>query len=302
METKYSYDNNGETYMKLTIPINTKDQVFNLHGYSRAGHMTSIMVDCVNVVFDMGYANKRACSCDVLISHGHMDHIGCLHTDHSARKLFNVDKEKLYVMPQQCIQPYMMIAAAFSEMNCGRSGNMIKPLQKLVNTNLIASQKCIDFPLSGNSNHLVTSYMMDHKVESYGYIIKRMTKRLKPEYAKLSQKEIIEVKSKVGADNLTEPCYTNMVGYTGDTTIDGVIHNSEFLNVPLLIMECTGFSEEDKADTVLGKHIHIDDIIKNLDKFNNMKIVLFHASQKYKKMDDIQDYIKCLPDKFVYFM
>jgi Metal-dependent hydrolases of the beta-lactamase superfamily III len=205
-------------------------------------------------------------------------------------------------MPQQCIQPYMMIAAAFSEMNCGKSGNIIKPLQKLVNTNLVASQNCIDTPLSGNSSNMVTAYMMDHKVESYGYIIKRVTKRLKPEYMNLSQMEIIKVKSKVGANNMTEPFHTNMIGYTGDTTIDGVLHNSEFLNVPLLIMECTGFSKEDKAETKQGKHIHIDDIIMNLDKFNNMKVVLFHASQKYKKLEDIQDYIKDLPDKFVYFM
>jgi ribonuclease BN (tRNA processing enzyme) len=302
METKYSYENNGETYMKLTIPINMKDHVFTLYGYSRAGHMTSIMVDHINIVFDMGYANKRACSCDVLISHGHMDHIGCLHTDHSVRKLFNINKEKLYIMPQQCIQPFMMIAAAFSEMNCGRNGTMIKPLYKLVNTNIIASQNCINIPLSGNLNHMVTAYMMDHKVESYGYIIKRMTNRLKPEYINMSQQEIIKVKSKVGAMNLTEPFYTNMIGYTGDTTIEGVLHNNEFLNVPLLIMECTGFSEDDIIETTQGKHIHINDIIINLDKFNNMKIVLFHASQKYKKLEDIQDYIKNLPDKFVYFL
>ena len=73
MDIKYSTTNNGETYLKMLVG----SQTYTIRGYSRAGLRTSILIDEINVVFDMGYANDRAFSFDnKLISHGHTDHIG----------------------------------------------------------------------------------------------------------------------------------------------------------------------------------------------------------------------------------
>jgi ribonuclease Z len=308
MELKYSINNNGETFLKIKVG----PQYYTIRGYSRAGLKTCILIDEFNVCLDMGYSNDRAFSYDnKLITHGHNDHIGALHFDSCARKLYNIEKAKLLIMPKQCINPFKLITTAVSEMNCGKSGENIKIFDSLLQTNLIESEYCetnyqhLVGSLKTASEYVVKSFVMDHKIKSYGYIIYRLSRRLKPEYRELSGKENMEIRKQIGNENMTDPYYTPLLGYTGDTTIKGVLDNKEFLNVPVLIMECTGFSPSDKNYCVDGKHIHWDDIVLYNKYFSNQKIVLFHFSQQYKSIDDIlhytQDSPKELCDKIIYF-
>lgn len=308
MELKYSNTNNGETYLKIKVG----SQIYTMRGYSRAGLKTSILVDEFNVGLDMGYSNERAFSYDnKLITHGHNDHIGALHSDHCARRLYKIEKPKLYIMPKQCIKPFKMIATAVSEMNCGKSGENMKVFDSLLLTNIVESEYC-----ESNYQHLigcskpvseyaVKSFVMDHKIKSYGYIIYRQSRKLKSQYQGLSGNQIMEIRKEIGNDNLTDVVYTPLLGYTGDTTIQGLITNSEFLTVPLLIMECTGFSPDDKFDCVDGKHTHWDDIVANYKFFKNDKIVLFHFSQQYRSIDEIHHYTQHSPkelnDKVIFF-
>jgi ribonuclease Z len=299
MDIKYSTENNGETYMK----INVDTQIYTIRGYSRAGLRTSILIDEINVVFDMGYANDRAYSFDnKLISHGHTDHIGALHTDYCARQLYNINKPNLIIMPNQCIKPFTMIASAISEMNCGKLGSNIKIFDSIKNTIMIESELCeteyVKLINNGRSELYVKSFIMDHKIKSYGYIIYRKSRKLKPEYIGLKSSDIISLKKTIGEQNITYEIFTPLVGYTGDTSISGVINHNEFLTVPLLIMECTGFSENDYSDCCSGKHIHVNDLTLYHHLFENNKIVLFHFSQQYKHIDQILEYCNSIPESF----
>ena len=304
----YSTNNNGETYLKIKVGF----QFYTMRGYSRAGLKTCILVDEFNVGLDMGYSNERAFSYDnKLITHGHNDHIGALHTEHCARRLYKIEKPKMFVMPRQCVKPFKMIATAVSEMNCGKSGENMKIFDSLLLTNVVESESCeLNYQhLIGTSKpvseYAVKSFVMDHKIKSYGYIIYRLSKKLKPEFQGLPGKQIMEIRKQIGDENLTEPVYTPLLGYTGDTTIQGVLNHKEFLNVPLLIMECTGFSLDDKHDCVYGKHIHWDDIVNNYKFFMNEQIVLFHFSQQYRFIEDILHYTQNSPkelnDKVIFF-
>jgi ribonuclease Z len=297
-ELLYSHNNNGETFLKIKIG----SQIYTLRGFSRAGLRTCILVDEFNICLDMGYSNDRAfCYDNKLITHGHTDHIGCLHYDHCARKLYNIDKLKMLIMPELCIKPFKLLVSAVSEMNCGKSSKNIKIFDNLLLTNIVESEQCecTYQHLIGKtklvSEYAVKSFVMDHKIKSYGYIIYRLSKRLKSKYQGLTGKQIIEIKKEIGNENLTEQVYTPLLGYTGDTTINGVLNNKEFLNVPLLIMECTGFSSDDKPYCIKGKHIHWDDIISNHSSFMNEKIILFHFSQQYRIIEDILNYTQDAP-------
>lgn len=299
METKYSTENNGETHIK--VPVGS--QTYTLRGYSRAGLRTCICVDELNVVFDMGYANERAFSFDnKLISHGHNDHIGALHIDHCARKLNNINKKKLFIMPKQCLKPFKIIASAVSEMNCGKPGENVKFFDSLLLTDMIESEFCESeyYNLIGGSKleseYWVKSFKMDHKIKSYGYIIYRKSRKLKPEYVGLKTRDIVELKKKLGEDNLTTDVYTPLVGYTGDTTINGIINNDEFLTVPLLIMECTGFAPNDTCTCCEGKHTHINDLVLHGELFANKHIVLFHFSQQYRFIEQILAHCSHIPE------
>ena len=74
--------------------------------------------------------------------------------------------------------------------------------------------------------------------------------------------------------------------------------HDEFLTVPLLIMECTGFSDDDCCDCCTGKHIHVNDLTLYHHLFENNKIVLFHFSQQYKQIDQILEYCNSIPESF----
>jgi ribonuclease Z len=297
-EIIYSYNNNNTTYCKIKVGQHT----YTIEGYSRAGYMTSIGIKELNTLFDMGcsklyyYDNK-------LISHGHMDHIGALHTDHSSRRFFNIMNEKLYIMPTQCIIPFKVIAGAFSEMNSGKS---LKNNINLLNTHIIESESCNEYIKLIGTSYYVKAFEMDHKIKSFGYIIYLKSKKLKKEYIGMDGNMIKKIRMEIGVENLTDECYSPLVGYTGDTSIKGLLINREFLDVPLLIMECTGFSDEDITTTREGKHIHWNDIIENKEKFNNMKIILFHFSQKYKTYEDLMKYTGIMDssffDKLLFFL
>jgi ribonuclease Z len=286
---KYLYSINQSTYLKIKIgKIN-----YNIYGYSRAGFKTCIVIPDINTVFDYGYAEEKAYSIsNKLISHGHMDHIGSLHTDHCFRKTFYIDKKQKYILPKQCILPYKMIASAYSHMNMGKTNDVIL-LDKLYNTDLIESEQCNLEHLS--KEYYCTAFEMDHKVKSFGYIIYRKSKRVKKEYKNLKPYEYIKMRE----DNkeFTEEHYEPIVGYTGDTSINGVLKNPAFLTVPLLIMECTGFDNDDIHDVRMGGHIHIEDIRNNYTSFKNEKIVLYHISAKYKDINILNEYIDILDDE-----
>ena len=77
-----------------------------------------------------------------------------------------------------------------------------------------------------------------------------------------------------------------MLAYTGDTVIGGVIGHKDVLNADVLLIECTFLDDQISPKKARKRgHIHIEDIIKHKDKFNNKHIVLLHFSDRYQKED-----------------
>jgi ribonuclease BN (tRNA processing enzyme) len=127
---------------------------------------------------------------------------------------------------------------------------------------------------------------MNHRIKSFGYIIYKKSNKVKSEYENLSPNDY--KKMRYDGVEFTDIIYKPLLGYTGDTCISGVLNYEEFTNVPLLLMECTGFSPED-IHVREDNHIHFDDIESNIDKFKNEKIILYHISQKYRDVNELYD-------------
>jgi ribonuclease Z len=283
----YSFDNNGESLVVLEY---APKKVLTLRGYSRGGERTSILIEELNVVFDMGYLHNKAHSYDnIIISHGHADHYGALHLHHCSRRLNKNFKQKIYIMPEYLMENFKMLATCISFANCGMSGKIEKSFETLINTSMLSADECMTsnnhlLDNSGNvSTYTIKSYVMKHKIRSFGYIISQLSKRLKPEFIGKPP----GVLKHISANVKTHGVLTPIVGYSGDTSIEVILIHPDMLSVPVLILECTFCDNIDDVHTESADHIDFNDIEENYDLFNNKCIVLFHLSQKFKAKKDI---------------
>ena len=134
---------------------------------------------------------------------------------------------------------------------------------------------------------------MKHKITSYGYVLSEKRKKLKKEYIDLKGPELKKLRD--NGTEIQEIITILTIAFTGDTIIDSVLENEAFLNSKILIMECTHF-DDTVENAVSNGHIHFEQFVKNLDKFKNKWIILCHLSHKYRKLEDISEYLKILPE------
>lgn len=299
---------NGE----LTVKLGN----LTLRGKSTGGKETAIIIEELSVIFDVGYqADKVETIQNVFVSHGHGDHIGCLHFCNYSRKLQNITNPWQVIMPQCCIEPFRVIATAVSSLARGgfprefheckfendttTTKLTIKPFDKLRIDKLIPAEECKDIPLIHKPNYTTCAYKMNHRITSFGYVISEWRKKLKKEFLSLSPAEIIAIKNT--GTVLTEQIEILTVAFSGDTKIDAILANDKFLNAQILIMECTHFQYDSENpdiainDAMLHGHVHFKQFVDNITQFKNKWIVLCHLSQKYRKMEDIEPYLKLIP-------
>ena len=282
-----------------------------IRGKSVSGHHTSLIVEELKVVFDMGYQpEKIELVQNVLITHGHMDHFGCLPYCYASRKLQNIQLPWQVIMPKCYIPCFKSASAVASAANRGgyptgfsqvysesdkKIIEVIKPFEVMNIDLLIEAENCIDIPLiSSKKNYFITAYEMKHKITSYGYIICEKRHKLKKEYLSLKGHEIKKLREE--GIEIQKTIEIPTIAFTGDTTIDAILANNKFLQSNILIMECTHF-DDSIENAIAHGHIHFQQIVDNIDKFQNKWIILCHLSKKYRQMADIEDYLKLLSEK-----
>ena len=102
MATKYvENDNYDEIQMlKLEVVLNEKkNEKFTLIGQSIAGTRTSIIIPELGLCFDYGFCSLVGTQQSmVLVTHGHADHMGSLHSHAFERRMHKMDCPT-YLMP-----------------------------------------------------------------------------------------------------------------------------------------------------------------------------------------------------------
>lgn len=299
---------NGELMIKLDN--------WTIRGKSTGGQETAITIEELSVLFDCGYQlDKLESIQNILISHSHCDHIGCLHFCQASKKLHKITKPWQIIMPRNCLEPFKTITTAFSSL--GRGGyplefhdckfddgtemKVIKPFEKLRVDNIVISENCKEIPLINKTNFIIDAYKMDHRIISFGYIVSEKRNKLKKQYLGLPAADLKLLKA--SGTEITEEIKIPTIGFTGDTRINAILDCEEFLNVQILLMECTHFDfdatnpstvEQSIKDALHHKHVHYKQFLENINKFKNKYIVLCHLSQKYRDLSDIDQYLKLL--------
>ncbi|MDD3587671.1 MAG: MBL fold metallo-hydrolase [Thermoguttaceae bacterium] len=238
-----------------------------IEGHSRAAIQTFWRIPEYKLGFDMGampweYAGVPRW----FFSHMHMDHCLALPAYLARRRMAKMPPPDVY-LPEEKVSEARQLAGVFARLDQGklpcnfiglRDGDTVELSRELV----------------------VTASKTMHPVPSLGYIVWERKKKLKPEYASLSNDAIRNLS--LSGTEVSRELRHPKVAYLGDSSVEGLDYNPDFYRADVLIVEMTFASPGHRRDSLRRHgHIHLDDIVARRDKFENKLIIASHFSVRY---------------------
>lgn len=253
-----------------------------VEGYSRAAVQTYWRIPELKLGFDLGaHPWDFMGTATWFLSHCHLDHVAALPLYVARRRLMKMAPPRIF-LPAYAVEPVRKMLDAFERLDRGR-----------LPCDLIAVTAGEEHELS---RELVVKVLKTkHTLPSVGYVIFERRKKLKPEFRQLTGKEIRDLKNS-GVEIVDELRFP-LVGYTGDTSPEGLDNNPLFFECRILITELTFLAPDHRMQLIhKNGHMHLDDLVRRQDKFKNEVIVAGHLSTRYNRKEAEHYVHKALPD------
>ena len=242
----------------------------------------------------------------VLLSHGHIDHIGAIFSHARAHTLSFNSSVPTYYVPKQILPLVEAAKEAMTALNAAgdRDGGTLK-------MNLVGVEPGDEFVLPfqkylKGKQIIVRVFATSHAgCPAVGYVIstRRREQVLRSEFSNLPENEIRDLaRSGVNLkEELVEETFD--VTYTGDTTFEALEENAHLWSLcHTIICEAT-YLDATEASRVKARdrgHMHIDDVVQLLDRVGEkQRVVLIHISARYSAQQALNILTTCIPNQFV---
>jgi ribonuclease Z len=258
------------------IPTTTKAR-----GLSRGSFGTCILLPSYGLALDMGRCPEPAVRYDtVLLSHGHMDHIGGL-GHHCARRELMRLPPPTYVMAPHLVEPIEAVLAAYRALD----GSKLKYDRIIV-------EPGDEFRTV--KGHIVRPFQSFHVIPTQGYGVWSTKRKLLPGYLGLPGQQIRQLREE--GIEVSAQVEVPEVAWTSDTRIDVVESEAVVREAKLLIMEATFLDDRvSRAEAWWSFHTHLDDIAELARLFSNKEIILTYFSMRYTQAEAMRLVQKKLP-------
>ncbi len=242
-----------------------KIEELEIIGYSVAGEETVVAMPQLDVCFDIGKAPDQVISIDnVLLTHGHMDHAAGI-AYYLSHRNFCGQSPGTILAPENLLAPIRQIIDAWGRLD----GNDVP-------ANLIGVKAGDEYQIKPNLFTRV--FPTKHSRGSVGYSVIEKRKKIKPEYAKLTGPQIVELK-KQGIE-IDYPLEIPIVTYLGDTQYVDFSQLEYIAESKILIAECTFYVAEHVGRAEAGRHMHINEFAALLERLRNEHIIITHTTQR----------------------
>ncbi len=254
-----------------TVAISRGVSRLPLLGFSTAGIETAIEVPSLGLVLDLGRCSRTAVNQPlVLVSHGHLDHVGAV-VHHAARRAMMNMGESTYVVPASIAADVERMFAAAEALDGGRIPRRVVPLGAGDELDL-------------GKRRRVRAFETFHRVPSQGYTVWERRHRLRPEFRNLDGARLGELRR--AGQVIDEPHDVPVLCFSGDTRVDVLERTPELQQAETLVLEATFLDERMSVEDArqMG-HIHLDELIARSQLLTARDIVLHHFSARYTAAD-----------------
>lgn len=253
--------------MEASRALEWSYQNLDFRGYSIAGQTTSMYFHTPKICFDIAQGFHFHLSAKLFcLTHLHADHGAGLNYLLSQRSLFSLPQAKI-MLPKANVESVEIILKEWMKIEGFQYSYELIPVEH---------HTTFDF----SDQYLVRSFATTHRVPSFGYLVYGKRKKLKAEFTQLERKELLDLKSR--GVSLEEELLEPLVAFTGDTQIEFLDSHPDVLKAKILFMECTYL--DNKKNVAAARewgHIHFQEILQNLHRFQNEHISLIHLSARH---------------------
>lgn len=249
-------------------------QKYKFHGLSLSGIRTAIAMPELSLSFDVAQGYPFLLNLkQFFISHGHLDHAAGIPYIISQKAMNSQEPGKFY-MPKSLVEPLDQIMKIWEKIE----GHEYR-------YEFIGVQGDDEIPL--NAQTYVKVFPTTHRIESLGYTVFEIHKKLKKEYAGYSQEEIVELRRK-GLE-VNEVHHTPVVSFTGDTQIEFLDSRDWVKKSKILFLEATYLDERKTVEQARQwGHTHLEEILPRLKDIESEQIVFIHASSRYSDKEALR--------------